>query len=442
MKFLQIRKQLKIFTDLKFAISLLIVIALASSLGSFIEQDEPINFYQENYPMNPKVYGFIDYNLILKFGIDHVYRTWWFLFLLVLLGVSLIGCTITRQFPLLKNSKDYYFKAKTKSFDELPFFIKIQNIYYLKESIVLKLQKLNFSIFQRKNGIYAYKGLIGRISPILVHLSLIIILTGASLGAFQNFKAQEILPKGEIFHIQNPLRVGSFTNFPDYGIRVNDFWVEYEQKKIHQFYSNLSILDNYGNELIEQTISVNNPLRYNGVDFYQSDWNLLGIRIEKNNQVYELPLFQLEKNAKSWVTWIEDFPSYYTLLFDQFQNNFAIYNQKGELENIKNIGDSILIKDTKNESYMVSIIDILPSTGLLIKYDPSILFIYFGFGLLMITAALSYLPYTQIWIFNNSKECWIGGDTNRGKVQFEIEFENLIRSIESNIKITKQKKLF
>jgi cytochrome c biogenesis protein len=80
MKFLQIRKQLKIFTDLKFAISLLIVIALASSLGSFIEQDEPINFYQENYPMNPKVYGFIDYNLILKFGIDHVYRTWWFLF--------------------------------------------------------------------------------------------------------------------------------------------------------------------------------------------------------------------------------------------------------------------------------------------------------------------------------------------------------------------------
>lgn len=442
MKFLQIRKQLKIFTDLKFAIGLLIVIALASSIGSFIEQDEQINFYQENYPLNLKVYGFIDYNFILKFGIDHIYRTWWFLFLLILLGISLIGCTITRQFPLLKNSKDYYFKTKTNSFDELSFFIKIQNVYYLKESIVLKLQKLNFSIFQRKNALYAYKGLIGRISPILVHLSLIIILTGASLGAFQNFKAQEILPKGEIFHIQNPLRVGSFTNFPSYGIRVNDFWVEYEQKKIHQFYSNLSILDNYGNELKEQTISVNNPLRYNGVDFYQSDWNLLGIRIEKNNQIYELPLFQLEKNAKSWVTWIEDCPSYYTLLFDQFQNNFAIYNQKGELENVKNIGDSILIRDTKNESYLVSIIDILPSTGLLIKYDPSILFIYFGFGLLMITAALSYLPYTQIWIFNNSKECWIGGDTNRGKVQFEIEFENLIRSIEGNIKKTKQKKLF
>jgi cytochrome c biogenesis protein len=78
-----------------------------------------------------------------------------------------------------------------------------------------------------------------------------------------------------------------------------------------------------------------------------------------------------------------------------------------------------------------SIIDILPSTGLLIKYDPSIPIIYFGFGLLMITSCLSYLPYTQIWIFTQRKNSWIGSSTNRGKIQLEIEFENLIRYIEN-----------
>ena len=78
-----------------------------------------------------------------------------------------------------------------------------------------------------------------------------------------------------------------------------------------------------------------------------------------------------------------------------------------------------------------SIIDILPSTGLLIKYDPSIPIIYFGFGLLMITTCLSYLPYTQIWIFTQRKNSWIGSSTNRGKIQLEIEFENLIRYIEN-----------
>jgi hypothetical protein len=63
-------------------------------------------------------------------------------------------------------------------------------------------------------------------------------------------------------------------------------------------------------------------------------------------------------------------------------------------------------------------------------YDPSIPIIYFGFGLLMITTSLSYLPYTQIWLFNQAKKSWVGGITNRGKIQLELEFENLIRYIE------------
>jgi cytochrome c biogenesis protein ResB len=43
-------------------------------------------------------------------------------------------------------------------------------------------------------------------------------------------------------------------------------FAEYETNRVHQFYSNLS-LDNYGNEVAQQTISVNNPLRYKNVDF-------------------------------------------------------------------------------------------------------------------------------------------------------------------------------
>ena len=76
------------------------------------------------------------------------------------------------------------------------------------------------------------------------------------------------------------------------------------------------------------------------------------------------------------------------------------------------------------------VIEIIPSTGLQIKYDPSIPIIYAGFGLLMVTAFLSYLPYTQIWIYNKQDTCWLGSLTNRGKINLEIEFENLIREIE------------
>jgi cytochrome c biogenesis protein len=427
MKILKIQRQLKIFTDLKFALFILIIIAISSSIGSFIEQDEALQFYQENYPITKPIYGFIDSNLIINLGLDHVYRTLWFLTLLIILGICLISCTITRQFPLFLNSKEYLFKEKKKSFGSLPFFVKIQNIYYIKETIVLKLQKMNFYIYQNKNLIYGYKGLIGRISPILVHFSLIVILTGASIGAFKNFKAQEVLPKGELFHIQNPIGIGWFTALPTINARVNDFWVEYEKKKIHQFYSNISILDNYGNEIKNQTISVNNPLRYNNVDFYQSDWNLLGIRIKKinENKIYEFPLFSLKENNKGWITWLENENKNYSLIFDQLENNFLLYDEKGNFLCVKNVGETIL-----ND---FSIIDVLPATGLLLKYDPSIPIIYFGFGLLMITSSLSYLPYTQIWVFNKGKNSWVGGITNRGKIQLEIEFENLIRYLEKMI---------
>ena len=293
----------------------------------------------------------------------------------------------------------------------------------MNENILLKIQNLDFYIYQKGNFVYGYKGLIGRLSPILVHFSLIIVLGGSFFSAFNNFKAQEILPKGEIFHIQNPIQIGWLTNLPTISTRVNDFWVEYENNRIHQFYSNLSILDNFGNEIKQQTISVNNPLRYQNIDFYQSDWNLLGIRFQEGKNIYESPVFALENSSKSWITWIQTKETNLTLVFDQLQNNFFVYDTSGNFLSVNNIGDSF-------PSF--SIIDILPSTGLQIKYDPSITIIYFGFGLLMITACLSYLPYTQIWIFNQSSNSWIGGSTNRGKMKLEIEFENFIRSLEKS----------
>ena len=201
------------------------------------------------------------------------------------------------------------------------------------------------------------------------------------------------------------------TALPEINGRVNDFWVEYSNNRVKQFYSNLSLLDENGNEIKNQTISVNNPLRYNNVDFYQSDWNLLGIRFQEttgNKKIYEIPLFSLEKNSKSWITWIKaNNNEIRTLILEQLQNSFSVYDEKGKFLNIYNIGDSI--EGNK-------IIEIIPSTGLQIKYDPSIIIIYFGFGLLMITAFLSYLPYTQIWIYNNSQNCWLGSLTNRGKI--------------------------
>ena len=425
MNVVRLKKSFRIFTNLKFAIFILLIIAIASSLGSIIEQDETLEFYKTNYSLTNPSYGFINWRIILTFGLDHIYTTYWFLTLLIILGVSLISCTLTRQFPVLNSSKKFLFKKKKNSLLSLPFSIKLKNIFFLKENILIKLKKMNFYIYQYGDLIYGYKGLIGRISPILVHISLIVILVGSSWGAFNNFKAQEILPKGEVFHIQNPIKIGNWTELPNVSTRVNDFWVEYNSNRVQQFYSDLSILNFNGDEIVHQTISVNNPLRYKNLDFYQSDWNLLGIRIKDVNLNinYELPLFTLKEKSKSWVTWItNENKQIETLIFDQLQNRFTVYDQQGRF--LKNL----FVDDYITENLIIT--EIIPATGLQIKYDPSIGLIYFGFGLLMLTAFLSYLPYTQVWLINDNQNTWIGSNTNRGKIKLEIEFENLVRSIE------------
>jgi cytochrome c biogenesis protein len=120
-------KLLKYLADLRFAISILLIISFCSIIGTVIEQDQSLEIYKLNYPITNKLFGFLSWETIIQFGFDHVYTTWWFLLLLIILGISLIGCTISRQFPLLSNSKEYFFRKQKSSFLNLPFSLQDTN---------------------------------------------------------------------------------------------------------------------------------------------------------------------------------------------------------------------------------------------------------------------------------------------------------------------------
>jgi cytochrome c biogenesis protein len=294
-----------------------------SSLGSIIEQEQSIEFYQKNYPNSKPLFGFINSDFITFWGLNQIYENIWFLVLLFLLGISLVGCTFTQQIPIFEKSKKNIFKESLYAFKSLPFFISIKNQKFLKEELLKNLITKDFYIYQKKNGFYSTKGILGRLSPILVHLSLILILLGSTFGGVSNYKAEEFIPKGDIFTIQNLTKSGPLSLLNNRSIRVNDFWIEYKKNKVKQFYSNLSILDNFGNEIKNQTISVNNPLRYKSVDFYQSDWEILGIRVKNYDlkKNFEYPVFNLKENTKIWITWIKLEEKKITVIFDNLSNN-------------------------------------------------------------------------------------------------------------------------
>ena len=99
------RKLFRLFADLRFAIVTLLIIGGCSIIGTIIEQDQSIEIYKINYPMNKKIFGILSWDIIIKFGFDHIYKTWWFLILILIFGISLSTCTFLQQFPVLKISR-------------------------------------------------------------------------------------------------------------------------------------------------------------------------------------------------------------------------------------------------------------------------------------------------------------------------------------------------
>ena len=420
--------------NLQFAIILLLTIASFSILGSIIEQDQSLDFYANAY--SKPWLGIFTSKVILQFGLDHIFKTWWFISLLILFGTSLLCCTFLQQLPILKSAQRLKLYKNQRNFKKLPFNTK--TIPVTNGSLVIALKDKKYQIFQGAQGVYAHKGIIGRIAPIIVHFSMVLILIGTILASTSGFVAQEFIPKTEVFHIQNILNNNINSNVPKISGRVNDFWITYtEDQSIKQFYTDLSIIDSNGKELKRETIYVNHPLRYQALTFYQTDWAIIGTRYRLPNlETYQIPIIKPTKNI--WLSWLpkqsfddslDESQSGYTILNTTLRGINSIYDQNGKL-----IGEGELNENLPLNSN-IQFCDYLTTTGIQIKSDPGIPLIYIGFFFLLISIIASYISYSQIWLTRKNNKILLGGTTNRSKIQFEFEMLNLILQFQKNLKI-------
>ena len=418
------RQLLPVIADLRLAIVLLLAIALFSISGTVIEQGQSLAFYQANYPEDPALFGFLSWKVLLTLGLDHVYRTWWFLSILILFGSSLTACTFTRQFPALKAARRWKFYDEPRNFTKLALSAELDKGNL--QSLTQLLEKRRYKVFKEGDTLYARKGIIGRIGPIVVHASMLIILAGAIWGALTGFMAQEMVASGNTFQVKNILDAGPLAApqiTKDWSVRVNRFWIDYTpQGGINQFYSDLSVLDNQGKEVDKETIYVNKPLRYRGVTFYQTDWGIAAVQVRLNKSpIFQIPMAQLDTNGKGriWGTWIPTKPDLsegVSLLARDLQGILLVYDAVGKLVSTVRPGMA-----TEVNGVTLKVVDVIGSTGLQIKSDPGIPMVYTGFGLLMLGVIMSYVSHSQIWALQKDGRFFVGGRTNRAQVAFERE---------------------
>jgi cytochrome c biogenesis protein len=427
------RKDLLPFlADFGLAIVLLLAIALFSISGTLIEQGQPVTFYQANYPEAPALFGFLTWKVLLNIGLNHVYSTWWFVSLLVLFGLSLATCTYTRQIPALKAARTWKFYERPRQFEKLALSTTVPSESL--SGLVQGLEKKRYKIFQEDNTLYARKGLAGRVSPIVVHASMILILLGSIWSSFTGFMAQEMVPSGATFSVKNIVEAGSLAQAQipkDWSMKVNRFWIDYKDTgDIDQFYSDLSVLDAKGQEVDRKTIHVNQPLKHKGVTVYQTDWAIAAVKVRVNNSpIFQLPMARLPvSEGRIWGTWVPiktDMSAGVALIARDLQGTVVVYDTAGKLVGSLRQGMKLTV-----EGVELSLIDIIGSTGLQIKADPGIPFLYTGFGLLMLSVMLSYVSHSQVWGLLEGGTLYVGGRTNRAQITFERELVEILNQIQ------------
>nr|YP_009370222.1 cytochrome c biogenesis protein ccs1 [Bulboplastis apyrenoidosa]ARO90711.1 cytochrome c biogenesis protein ccs1 [Bulboplastis apyrenoidosa] len=413
----------KILSNLSVAITLLSIILLLSLLGTIIEQDKDISFYQNTYSQQIFIPELLIWKIIILLGLNHVYSNTSFFLLLIILAISLITCTFSNQIPIFKISKTWSLVKTSKNDINLNFN-----------------SKLHYYTFQHYEYSYSYKGLIGRLAPMIVHASIVLILSGSMVGYSQGFMAQEFIPKGEFFHIQNTVNIGPLSYIPqNFNGKINNFFIEYNQNKISQYFSNISLLNDSNMILIKQSIFVNKPLAHQNITIYQTDWSLLGLRVQSSTQKTLQLFLQKINNKDIWITTIRNPTNNqeeFSLLISDLTGNIFLYNKYNKSIKYINLNmlGQLINQFTINHpiayyNRIFKVVNLMTSTGLQIKSDPGTFLVYTGFFLLIISSICSYLSYCQVWIYRHKQYTQYKGITNRAIIYFDKEYKQIIKAL-------------
>ena len=262
----------RFLSSLKLTVVLLFCLAALSVIGTLIPQ----NISPQEYV---RLYGIPGYRLLLVLDIVDMYRSWWFVGLLLLLVVNIIVCSIDR----LRASWQVIFVREPK-FD-------LEQYRRRKNALTFEVQASahrNKDAFQRivakgfgfcrsislDNGfaITAERGRWTRLGVYAVHLSIVVLIIGGYIGSKFGFEGFVALPEGEQSATIELNRSHQTLALP-FAIRCDDFEVTFYEggQRPKEFRSKLTIVEK-GQEVARQEIVVNAPFYYKGVGIYQSSY--------------------------------------------------------------------------------------------------------------------------------------------------------------------------
>lgn len=383
-------------------------------------------------------------------AMEKVYSSWWFIGLLAITGFNLLVCSVNRFPKLWKQA------SEIKSDVDLNFLKSLDKSITLSQNKITKdpkemeksLKKKGYRTrFEIKDGgflISADKGRFGYLGSFVTHVSLILILLAGLIGILGGFSDFQGGFPGDTIHLHEQ----------GFDVRIDDFEIRYrddENKTIEQYYSTLTVIDmESGKEVKQETIYVNRPLRYKGVNFYQATYGW-GVDVEFYNPTtdeketmllvpgqagfYEglgihvsilrfFPDFTMTRDGTPITR--TQYPARPMVAFRIFSGDGQLIGQQYYIEPLNQVMELIhghTIEFTGYKNY----------TGFQIIKQPGKPLALVASILLTLGLIMSFYMYPRrIWLYSGKEttgQIIFAGTSRRNKVGFEFEFERLSKEL-------------
>lgn len=449
------------FSSITLAVVIFALISVTSIVGTIVEQQvEP----ERNIKVLSKFFGDSAAGVLKALdalGFTDMYHSWWFMAFLFTFAANLIICSLDRLPRLWKVAKEPVKPLAPEHLASMPLKREVTiaaKMDHAKDAVAAALKKTGFSAsMHQEDGalqLYAEKWRYSRLGVYVVHLSILLILIGAVVGMLAGFNASLNLPEGTTSSFA--YMGGEDKKIPlGFELRCDDFDVVFYDKSDtpKAFNSILTVIEN-GKEVLTKKIDVNNPLKYKGITFYQSNYGFSpgkdsifkftvqspdGSKAEvgiKHEESFKIPGSDIVGKIVDFspALGMDESGKLYT--YGNTMSNPAVFIEFSEKGKVKysqwilkrypetwKIQDGVVeFKDLWGAQY----------TGLQVRKDPGVWIVYLGCLVMALGLyATFFMNHARIWVRltqdKGGTKISIAASTNKNKLSYEQKIDRLAK---------------
>jgi cytochrome c biogenesis protein len=449
------KRLIKFFTSVKLAIVLLIILALASILGTLIPQGRSVEEYAARYGQISGLFGALQ--------LTRLYHSFWFLALLGLFAVNITICTLERLGPKYRRAFSPRVESDPKGLLALKINARAKRSAPATEAaaeVRKLLEGARYRVRQAADGprvhLLGRKKVWGLFGSDVVHVGLLVILAGGIISGQASIRADLSMAEGETKSAPKA----------DFAVRLDKFTTEYyPDGSVKAWKSDLTVLE-ADKPVLSQTVAVNHPLTYKGYSFYQSsygfNWDNPGVEVWAKSK--SDPAFLRKFKIKVGERTLLDDPGKTTVAVTKFLPDFVLgdnnepVNRSSQPNNpaafVEGTRDGAKVfsgwifanypdfaqmhaanetdKDKATDlAFELKSFDAGQFSVLEAAKDPGVPLIWLGCGLLMLGLGLAF--YWPTWEIKavidevqGKADVVLGGLASKSREAFAAEFETLI----------------